>query len=774
MVVAMFCASRYLGGAFSLLALGCSAPEASSDSPSAAAGFPPFDRAPAPETDGVYGFAGGCYSVEGFDGVKPPSHLAPASAGTSFAFSEATLTQAARFHLRPSDLGTYLFYDSQRHYLTAEADGDSGFLLSRAARLDSDVLLFDDTFRSPAEWTLAPSARDPERFQLKHYQTGQYLTLTGLTESSSDAAIISFFPQDGCVDYPELSLDAQGRVEPKQWEDGDVFGFAEIHAHMMTNFGFGGTGMLHGAPFHRLGVEHALPSCEAFHGPDGRRDLAGLFFDGGRSLDVDELLPILSKGESPEFNHHTDGYPEFTGWPNSWGSSTHQTMYYRWLERAYLSGLRLLVQHATGNSVLCEFVLGLGTHTPRYSCNDMVTVDRSIQETKNLERYIDAQAGGPGKGWFRIVVSPEEARQVINQGKLAVVLGIEISNLFDCFSSVMSGEESCTPESVQRELEHYHQLGVRAIFPVHKYDNAFSAGDGHGGIIELGNLINSGHYSSFTDDCPGPDAAFDGGGVTFGGLNKPRERYDAPPPLNMKNFKINGLASLAPILEELRAPALEGNYCQNHGMTDLGERLLGELMVRGMLIDIAHFPQRSLGRAYDILEANDYPATKTHGNSNDGRIYRLGGLTGTGLGRCANPDVPGELSRGFRERVAFVAENGAYPAEAFSFDFNGFAGGPRPRFGEDSRCGDRAQTRPVEYPFTSFDGHVTFETPRLGSRDVDFNTEGMIHIGLLPELIEDARRDGATDEDLEPLFRSAEAYIRMWEKAEARGAALRR
>jgi hypothetical protein len=51
---------------------------------------------------------------------------------------------------------------------------------------------------------------------------------------------------------------------------------------------------------------------------------------------------------------------------------------------------------------------------------------------------------------------------------------------------------------------------------------------------------------------------------------------------------------------------------------------------------------------------------------------------------------------------------------------------------------------------------VTFTPPRLGNRTVDFNTEGMLHIGLLPELIEDARRDGVSDAELEPLFRSAE------------------
>ena len=55
---------------------------------------------------------------------------------------------------------------------------------------------------------------------------------------------------------------------------------------------------------------------------------------------------------------------------------------------------------------------------------------------------------------------------------------------------------------------------------------------------------------------------------------------------------------------------------------------------------------------------------------------------------------------------------------------------------------------------------------------LDFNTEGLVHIGLLPELIEDARRDAVDPKDIEPLFRSAEAYIRMWERAEQRAAEL--
>jgi hypothetical protein len=196
------------------------------------------------------------------------------------------------------------------------------------------------------------------------------------------------------------------------------------------------------------------------------------------------------------------------------------------------------------------------------------------------------------------------------------------------------------------------------------------------------------------------------------------------------------------------------------------------MMARGMIVEVDHLPRRAYARAYEILAENDYPPVGTHGRTNGGEIYRLGGLSISGLGRCGQPGVRGAMGEGFRQRIAFIEENGGYPAEGFGFDLNGFAGAPRPRFGPDAGCGS-PQENPIEYPFDSFRGDVTFTEPQLGERTVDFDTEGMIHLGLLPEVIEDARNDGMTDEDLAPLFRSAEAYLRMWERAEARGAALR-
>lgn len=728
------------------------------------------ERPPAPANDGIYSFVNGCYVV---DATRPGSSntrwLVADEDGTSYSFSGLDEAAGARFFLRASDLGTYLFYDSEGNYLIAE-DGK----LRRTATLQSDILLLDDTYRSPAEWELQVSVHDPTRFQLRHYQTGKYLTRGGLRENEGKAAVVALYPQDAseCKDFPELTLDAEGTVQPRQWEDGDVYGFVDTHSHLLSNFGFGGGGMFHGAPFHRLGVEHALPSCEQFHAEGGRQDLIGYAFSGLGELDVDAFLDMLNTGMTPEFNHHTAGYPEFTDWPRSWAYATHQTQYFRWLERAYLSGLRLLVQHATSNSVLCEFMVGLGTQQTRYSCNDMVAVDRQIKEARNLERYIDAQHGGPGRGWFRLVESPAEAREVINSGKLAVVLGIETSNLFDCFLTPRDGFEPCTADSVRASLDRYYTKGVRAIFPTHKFDNAFSAGDGDRNVGQVGSFINSGHFSNFVLDCPDEPTVFDHGNVTFGGLNKPRDDYLAPAPNDMSRFVDNPVLALFGFFNEFQEPALEGDYCQKTGLTELGETLITEMMNRGMLIEVDHLPRRAHARAFEMLHAADYPALATHGNDNRGAVYRLGGVSKTGFGGCGSPGVPGAMGQSFRARIEQIAANGGYPAEGFGFDFNGFAGGRRPRFGPDSPC-QQEQANPITYPFTSYDGDITFTQPRLGNRTVDFNTEGMIHIGLLPELIEDVRRDGTSDEQIEPLFRSAEAYLRMWERAEARAAALR-
>jgi Putative Ig domain len=47
------------------------------------------------------------------------------------------------------------------------------------------------------------------------------------------------------------------------------------------------------------------------------------------------------------------GAPLFNGWP-LWSSTVHQQVYYKWLERAWLGGLRLMVMDTVTNEALCK------------------------------------------------------------------------------------------------------------------------------------------------------------------------------------------------------------------------------------------------------------------------------------------------------------------------------------------------------------------------------------------------------------------------------------
>jgi hypothetical protein len=53
------------------------------------------------------------------------------------------------------------------------------------------------------------------------------------------------------------------------------------------------------------------------------------------------------------------------------------------------------------------------------------------------------------------------------------------------------------------------------------------------------------------------------------------------------------------------------------------------------------------------------------------------------------------------------------------------------------------------------------------SRKFDFNKHGLAHVGLFPDFLADLTRVGLTEEDLKPLFRSAETYIKMWRTVES-------
>ena len=104
-------------------------------------------------------------------------------------------------------------------------------------------------------------------------------------------------------------------------------------------------------------------------------------------------------------------------------------------------------------------------------------------------------------------------------------------------------------------------------------------------------------------------------------------------------------------------------------------------------------------------------------------------------------------------------------------DMNGFASQASPRYGSEAcnRAAPAANQDPsdvVKYPFDLHGLPGQLGPNVTGERTFNINCDGLAHVGMLPDFVEDLRKIGVDDGHLEPLFRSAEAYVSLWERAE--------
>ncbi len=298
---------------------------------------------------------------------------------------------------------------------------------------------------------------------------------------ADSAGAFSFEPADGCAVYPEVDTSATGRPFTSRTPWGEVKGIIDLHLHM-TAFEFLGGRAHCGRPWHPYGAPYALVDC-----PDHQ-------VGNGCGAVLENAL-----FGNPVRCHDPVGWPTFKDWPHH-ESLTHEQTYYKWVERAYMGGLRLFVNLFVENRALCELYPLKGNN-----CDEMASVRLQNRDLDALQDYIDAQNGGPGRGWFRIVKSPFEARRVIAQGKLAVVKGIEVSEPFGC--RVYNDQPQCDRAKIDRELDEVHGFGVRQMELINKFDNALGGVAGDSGstgvVVNGGNRLATGHFWRM-QHCTGP------------------------------------------------------------------------------------------------------------------------------------------------------------------------------------------------------------------------------------------------------------------------------
>jgi microsomal dipeptidase-like Zn-dependent dipeptidase len=629
--------------------------------------------------------------------------------GQGYRADQQTEGTAAAFFWKPASLRSYLPMDQGGSLLGLNAGGSVG----RQA-----------TPGPASDWTLLPSGRRSVRVRALSQRRWLTASASGELIASSGAGRTTIFRlvrDRGCTPFPEADVSATGRSFRGSDHKGDVFGFADMHVHITANLRAGGA-VLSGEPYDPYGISEALGHDADVHGADGSLDITGNLLRTG--------LPFGT--------HDTHGWPTFAGWPVH-GTITHQQTYYVWLKRAWLAEERLVVAQTVEDQSICE-IETVKTH----SCDETTAVRQQVQELRGLQNYIDAQAGGKGRGWFRLVYNPRQARDVIERGKLAVLIGIESSNLFGC--SEQMDVPQCGRRDIDRGIRNARRLGVRTVFPMHWTDNAFGGaaieGDGRGTFINVLERFQTGHYFR-TGPCPEP-----GQGETMGSLSA---------------FELSFLSNYFPAAKQLAQEPFPvypaGIQCNAKGLTPLGSYLIRRLMANHMLIEMDHMSEWARESVLRMAKRRRYPLVSSHTGTGGywtpdqlRQLYALGGMA------AARADAAPALAARIGELKSYRSRRHFFGV-GLGTDTGGFSSlpGPRP---------DAAQS-PVTYPFRGYYCNVTFQRERSGTRTFDLNTDGVAQYGLIPDLLADMQQHGGGPA-MRSLFRSAEAYLQMWQLAYAR------
>jgi microsomal dipeptidase-like Zn-dependent dipeptidase len=671
--------------------------------------------------EAVHSLAQGCYAIKS---PKNGNYMVrfhkggPVDDGLSYRFEDVAASEAAQFFFKPTRFNHFLMTDQDGRYLASHLPAEIG-----AGTYAGEF----------AEWRITASGSGGSykyafrgtamAKDIRHNYATNGLYFIDLLNPFNFFSENKFelTPQVGCTPFPEATVDVSGDRDVLKGDvNMPVRGWIDAHTHI-TSYEFMGGKFMHGKPFHRWGVQEALKDSSEIHGPNGSLDLIG----------------NLYAYEDLNFRYNTEGWPNFPFWPN-YKQMSHMGYYYKWIERAYLSGLRMMTTSLVENEVLCSaqsIINPLSWVNPN-SCNVMDSLRLQVTRLNEMQDYIDAQSGGPGQGWFRLVSSPGEARQVIADGKLAVLIGVEASETFDC-----GHNDICNLDTVEAKLNELYDLGVRTVYPTHKFDNQLGGSRVEGGFINVGQFLSSGRFFE-TKEC---DAETEG--VYMSSVLGLDEQLDIT-----GNVATN---------QQTQAYDETIEHCNQHALTELGVYLVNRLIDKKMLIELDHLSSDSATDVMNIVEARGYSGVITsHSWMNNGKngvvhnnTRRL--LEAGGFGSPYNGNAT-QMENSVGRLLDIVEQTPYLAAVGIGSDMSGLGAQAAPR--------DDTDIDPLIYPFTNEFG-LTFGQQVSGNRVFDLNVDGVAHYGLLADQIEDMR-DNNSFRIYEAIMNSAEGFLQMWERAE--------
>lgn len=393
----------------------------------------------------------------------------------------------------------------------------------------------------------------------------------------------------------------------------------------------------------------------------------------------------------PENNSAVSNYVDFP----AWNSFAHQTMHISWVRRSYDGGQRLMVV-PVGVAKSWEFnTTADGVMQPA-----ITHIRNAVTALKNLVRL--------NEGWMKIAYSSKEAREIILQNKMAIIIGVEQAEIGSYFATA------------KQEVEELYNMGIRHFFPIHNINNNL------GGAAVFNSALNSYNDLVNRGTSNGEHACFDIKEGNTGDETRVSVKLERKfMRQEMRLLPIIGFGNI-PFFYMNDVPSRYNyerytSHKNNLGMKEEGMIYLKELMKKGVIIDIDHMSDAAQNMAVTELNRVNYPllsghtnfrdlrrdATETDGDGKEARlkteftiyssratdIIRSGGMFGlmnqqNNIRKAEGSPIFNTSAGGsssFIQAYWYALEKGGEDhGIAFGSDANGFAPQVSPRFGTEA------------------------------------------------------------------------------------------
>ena len=569
----------------------------------------------------------------------------------------------------------------------------------------------------------------------------------------------------------------------KQVNSGTLYGYADLHTHPFANEAFGGA--IFGS------ANGDLDKAFSNYNPndDVHRNFAWL----SRNISATDVLDYVAIAAVPESSKYGwiqgSGYPFFDkgtsvhdqdAWPRIWDNG-HQKVHNTWVKRAVKGGMRLMVSLAANADAMFGHyeetripeIAHISAGTPKLSLDDWDAFTRQTKAAHTFNKEND---------WVELALTPQDAKNAISQGKLAMIWGNEVDHAYKCKLDIAKSPQTqsskvCDRRDIDVITQVHDMLGVRYLFPVHLKNNSLGYAGSNSPAAWNGNDINKGMVTCEENDS---FAGFSEGNSDCGrggfsdlGLYAIRKSWALGHVIDGDHTSRIGHKQLISMAKSFNVPVVrghtgffsvsvderrhEGNVStqQVKDVLDTGG-MVGAIVFQGRMKNVANMPNATISHTCS-------GTSQTFANSID---YLRS--VGAGTYRGADNQIYGNMS--------------------FGTDFNGYAVMPSGRDQnhfflselEKRECyfgkSDPQIAKKVNYPFnlppqlkTMY--HNTGNTlnkaeltkSEANSR-VDYNKRGLATVAQLPDFMEDLFVQGMSMTQLEGMYRSALGFADMWQR----------